>query len=220
MRLFPAFMRSTIALFAVTASLLFISSCQKSAEPDNGTDRANSFASMEGVVGTASNSASAITFCKTRDFCLWAGQTINTGKVVIANDDNNLYVIINSLEGFQNVAENVKIWVGDNLVDLPQTNKGTPIPGQFPYKLKVDPSYTWYTVTIPFSSIKTSGKLDCSGKGLYVYVHVDAIAKKKGETAWGGNCLADGPIRTQGRWYYNMTYSTGCCDECTCKDLN
>lgn len=210
------------AMLLIGSLALLQPSCQKSAEPSReDANRPNSIYTMEGVTGVASTSSSTgPVFCKTRDFCLWAGQTINSGKVVIGNDDENLYVIINSLEGFQDVKENVKIWVGDDIDDLPANKNGIPVPGQFPFKLTVDPTYTWYTVTIPFSSIKTSVPLDCSGKGLFIYVHVDAIAKKKGETAWGGDCLADGPLKAQGRWYYNLSYSTGCCNTCNCKDVN
>ena len=208
--------KTILAITFLSISTLFISSCQK-----NGADSEQkpSLVIDEQVRGEATSSPSG-QVCRTRYFCLYAGQTIDAGKVVIGNDLNNLYVIINSKEGFQDVADNIKIWVGDDLSTLPAAkngpNAGKPIPGQFPYKITADPTYTWYTVTIPFSKIKTTGDaVTCNGKPLYVYVHLDAIANGKAETAWGG-CVGNN-IKRPGSWYYSISYSTACCDKpCGC----
>jgi len=152
-------------------------------------------------------------YCKTQSFCLWAGQTINGGTVTLANDATNLYITVNSTEGFQNVSENIKIWVGDNVDNLPKNGQGIPTPGQFP--IKYTATGTSYTVTIPYAYIDSygGGKITCDVTSLYVYVHVDAIAEGGSETAWAGNCDGTGGvgISDPGRWYYSLRYTPGCC---------
>lgn len=208
--------KSVLAITLIGFSVLLNSSCQKNTAE---SEQKQALIIDEQVRGEAT-STPAPTICRTRDYCLFAGQTIDAGKVVIGNDVNNLYVIINSKEGFQDVENNIKIWVGDDLATLPAAkngpNAGKPIPGQFPFKITADPSYTWYTVTIPFSKIKTTGgAVTCDGKPLYIYVHLDGIANGKAETAWGG-CVGTN-IKTAGSWYYSIAYSTACCDNpCGC----
>lgn len=43
--------------------------------------------------------------CGYKEFTLWAGQTINTGQVIVYNDAENLYITVVSNDGFQ------AIWV-------------------------------------------------------------------------------------------------------------
>jgi len=154
-------------------------------------------------------------YCKTQSSCLWAGQTINAGTVTVSNDATNLYITVRSTEGFQNVAENIKIWAGNDLATLPVTpsgpNAGIPIPGQFPFKYTA--TGTEYTVTIPFTSIDSysGSKITCNSSALYLYVHVDAVANGGAETAWAGNCDATGPTSPGPRWYYSLAYTTACC---------
>ncbi|ULQ51663.1 hypothetical protein [Flavihumibacter fluvii] len=193
---------------------LFLSSCQKEAAK---ADTQKITLLNEEVRGTPS-SGGDITFCRTTDYCFFAGQTINAGKVVLGNDANNLYVVVYSPEGYQWIKDNIKIWVGTSLATLPTTkngpNAGTPIPGQFPYKITAPEGARYYTITIPFSQIE-NGAIDCNKKQIYALVHVDVVANGKAQTGWGG---CDGVnIETPGRWYYKMNYTTGCCDNaCGC----
>lgn len=185
------FFRRTVMLLS-GMTLYFLPSCTK--DPATITE--------ENLMTTHS-----VTLCKTETTCLWAGQTINAGSVVISNDATNLYITVNATEGFQNTTENVKIWVGNNLDLLPRAGNNAPIPGQFPFKGTA--SGTTFTMTIPFSGIDSySGSaITCDNSFLYVYVHSDVIAGGGAQTAWGG-CTAgtDSP-----RWYFSTTYTTACC---------
>ncbi len=69
-------------------------------------------------------------------FPLYAGQTIPVGEVQVWNDDENVCVKYQLSDDA--IAEGWLIYethlaVGATLGDIPQTKKGNPIPGQFPY---------------------------------------------------------------------------------------
>lgn len=144
-----------------------------------------------------------VRYCAQEEVCLWAGQDIDAGSVIVGNDDEYLYVTVKSTEGFQDVEENVKIWVGDELPDR------RPPAGQFPYKVTVPEGETEVTVQIPLSDfIEDSDQ--CQPEDLYVLVHGDVIADGNGETAWGGCDEGDGNA-----WWYYIDYTTQCC-ACWC----
>lgn len=142
---------------------------------------------------------------KTVDF--WAGQTIDAGSVTIYNDGANLYLTVYSEFGFQGGTEQVKAWVGKDLALLPANRNGTPIPGQFPWKLTVT-SGTTATLTLPLSTL---GLGTLGGETVYVVVHGDVLAAAAGktpkaETAFGGDTAGAGP-----RWWFYTQYTTGVC---------
>jgi hypothetical protein len=88
--------------------------------------------------------------CDTTDtevaFC--AGQTEDIGTVAVTNDDLNLYVTFTSRDGWY--LDETHVAVGMDLADIPQTKKGNPIPGRFPYACDdLEPLQTTCTVTIP-----------------------------------------------------------------------
>lgn len=148
-------------------------------------------------------------YCKSDTVCLWAGQTIDAGNVIISNDANNLYITVNSDEGFQNSPENIKIWVGGDLDNLPTNGQNVPVPGQFPFKY--DATGNSFTATIQLSEIVPLGTdpVTCNNVPIYVFVHVDIIANGGGETAWGG-CIPGS--KDVNRWYFYHKYTTQCCD--------
>ena len=181
--------------------LLFFISCSKS-----NTDSPEIQALSEEANDTPLITSILQNYCKSDTTCLWAGQTINAGSVVISNDATNLYITVNSKEGFQAVNDNIKIWVGNDLANLPANTQNVPIPGQFPYKYTANG--TSFTVTIPFNQITVDGApITCDKAMLYVFVHVDAIAAGGAETAWGG-CI---PGTNTNRWYFYANYTTACC---------
>jgi hypothetical protein len=63
---------------------------------------------------------------------LYAGQDIPVGTVSVSNDGTNLYVTYNTTGGW--VMTETHLAVATSLDVIPQTKKGNPIPGQFPYK--------------------------------------------------------------------------------------
>jgi len=78
---------------------------------------------------------------------LLADQTIEAGTVTVSNDDVNLYVTYETIDGWELVETHLAI--ATSLEDIPQTKKGNPIPGKFTYSMEHDPAVTVYTYTLP-----------------------------------------------------------------------
>ncbi len=137
---------------------------------------------------------------------LWAGQTIDAGSVTIYNDETNLYITVYSELGYVSGDDNIHIWVGTNLEDMPMAN-GAPINGHFPYKYEA--TGTTYTKIIPLDDIQLL--LDC-GDDIYVVVHAVVYAENEegeitAETAYGGDVPYPG-----NRWWYYSIYTIQCCN--------
>ncbi len=137
----------------------------------------------------------------------FAGQTIDAGSVTIYNDNTNLYVTVYSAFGFQSGIEQIKMWVGADLTNMPQNNNGIPEPGQFPYKITTDGGTT-YTFTIPLNDLSL---VNNCGDLIYVVVHGDVLVSDgnggtQGETAFGGDTPGVG-----NRWWYYTTFTIACC---------
>lgn len=80
---------------------------------------------------------------------LFAGQTIESGTVCVSVDGANLKVTYTTTMGWELVETHV--WVGSNLSDMPQTNKGSPKIGNFPYASGDISGATTYTTLIPLN---------------------------------------------------------------------
>ena len=133
---------------------------------------------------------------------LIAGQHINAGLVTIRNDEDTLYVTVFSKVGFQDVGENIKMWVGTDLPDK------RPPAGKFPYKWTE--SGKSHTFEVPLSSID-GWEVSCgeNAKPFYIIVHADVLTESGSkETAFGG-CI-EGPGKA---WWYYMEYIPSCCEE-------
>ena len=115
------------------------------------------------------------------EITLYAGQDIPVGTVNVSNDGTNLYVTYNTIDGW--VMTETHLAVADSLDDIPQTKKGNPIPGQFPYKHE-DLGYTASDpYIIPLSEIDVGvGAEDI----LYIAAHAKVIRPIEGcyETVW------------------------------------
>jgi YD repeat-containing protein len=153
--------------------------------------------------------------CNTATYNLNAGNTFkDAGDVLVSNDNDNLYVTVYATYGFQNVSENLKVWVGTNLDLLPANNNGVPIQGQFPYKTTVANGVKEYTFTIPFADIDGYGSdVTCNTK-FYTYVHGDVFSDMNGgtDTAWGGDTCKTSQDKTFGkRWVCSIVYQGRCC---------
>lgn len=159
------------------------------------------------VVSAQSYVLDGITPCGIKVADLWAGQTIDAGSVTIYNDNTNLYVTVFSTDGYITGTEQLKMWVGTDLLNMPQNKQGIPIPGQFPYKITTDGNTT-YTFTIPLNSLAL---INNCGQPVYVVVHADVLADNgsgtiSSETAFGGDVAGTGP-----RWWYYSNYTIECC---------
>lgn len=165
--------------------------------------------------------------CPASEFTLWGGngtaESNNAGTLKVSNDDTNLYVEFITKAGFE--MSEVHVWVGCNLSDVPNVknvndNKpedeeegpGTPVPGQFPYKLELE-SANYAKVTIPLSDISCLTGDRC-GQSLYVFAHAASS-----ETLWGGDISFLETLDTK-RWGWYSLYEICCppteeekCDE-------
>lgn len=139
--------------------------------------------------------------CGMSSYTLWAGQTINAGTLVIANDQTNLYVNYTTTGTFQTL----HLWVGTDLSLLPMISQGTPIPGHFPYVYDAS-GLTSYMFTIPLATIPF---YNACGNTIYVVAHAEVMINGGHETAFGGD-LTD---NNTNRWFYYAAFKTGCCTE-------
>lgn len=140
-------------------------------------------------------------FCEYKEYNFWAGQTLDAGDVLVGNTNDSLFIRVTSTAGFQNVAENLKIWIG---ATMPFTSR--PPAGSFPYKFTVPAGQN--TVYIGFSLAELELKCDAA---FYILVHGDvAVAVNnatRNETAWAGDHQGDGSA-----WWYYIHYVPECCE--------
>jgi len=85
--------------------------------------------------------------CPPTAVTLVAGQTINSGQVIVSNDANFIYVTYEMANGY--TLAQTHLYVGDCSA-IPVNNPGNPMPGQFPYK-GVHNNITTYTYQVPIS---------------------------------------------------------------------
>lgn len=138
---------------------------------------------------------------------LLAGQTIEAGTVCAAVDGDDLKLTYTTTDGW--TLSEAHLWVGTSLSGMPQTNKGSPIPGQFPYKAENLPDgTTTVTLAAPLSIFGLQGsQTECVPVNALVAAHA-AVRKVlpdgtvQTETGWG-----QGPrIVSKGNWatYFNL----------------
>lgn len=205
-------MRMINCFFILTLFFGLFSCGEQTAEDDWNSVDLNPKTS--GIAGTKQFTAlpndQSVSYCmNSTSYPFKAGQNIDAGTVVVGNDDQYLYVTVTSTAGFQNVSENLKMWVGTSLDDMPQNSQGIPTNGQFPYKATV--SGDSFTFKILLSDIFGEGGDYCP-LNFFVVVHGDVMVSVNGqtsaETAYGGNEKG-----TSKRWYYYINQTTVCCEE-------
>ena len=155
--------------------------------------------------------STTVTYCGSDTVPFTAGQTINAGNVVIANDATNLYVTVTSKCGFQNVSENIKMWLGTDLANLDGGGLDRPSAGKFPYKATVASGDTTYTFIVPLASIPIYNATKCGVQPIYVVVHGDVLVcngdgTTSGQTAFGGDVPGPGKA-----WWFYSIYTPFCC---------
>jgi hypothetical protein len=138
---------------------------------------------------------------------LIAGQHINAGSVVVSFDDDFLYVDYTTANGW--MLDEVHLWVGSSLAQLPRAGNGNPKIGHFPYKASNLGLVTNYGFTIPLSGF--GGLYDMCGNTYYVAAH--AVVKKQkpnggfqSETAWGNGQR----ITLKGNWAMYFGFIMDC----------
>jgi hypothetical protein len=170
------------------------------------------------------------TECSAAECDLVAGQTTVVGKISVSNDETNLYItytLDQTKYPGSYFEEELQVWAGNDVLNVPKNSQGIPVPGQFcdsdggacsgENGLPSAIGLATYTFTIPFEQLNITNVLDYCDTALYIFAHSSVVYDKDGDgavddtdTAWGG-CIGVN-ISEPGRWYYYMQY-TICCDE-------
>lgn len=144
---------------------------------------------------------------------LYAGQSIDAGTVTLTVSGDNLVVTYNTHDGW--TLSDTHLWIGTSLTDMPQTRKGSPKIGNFPYHSGDISGSSSYSESIPLSTLD----FICPQADTTYYLAAHAVVSKvsgdgdnvQTETGW-----ADG-IRfvEQGMWgtYFTITLSCNCGDD-------
>ncbi len=137
------------------------------------------------------------------EYCttLYAGQTIDAGtvclEIVDSGETEDLWVTYNTTNGWE--LTEAHLWVGQSLNDMPQTNKGNPKVGNFPYNSGDIAGETTYTFIVPLEDF--GGEEGLCGEELLAAAHcalrkVDEDGTYQTETGW-----ADGyRMVSKGNW--------------------
>ncbi len=152
------------------------------------------------------------------EYCttLFAGQTIEAGTVcaeIIDNGDTEeLCLTYTTTDGWELIEAHT--WVGEDLADMPQTRKGNPVVGNFPYNSGDISGQTTYTVCVDLNQFgNEGGAVDLCGMMLYAAAHA-ALGKDtdgdgvydQTETGWGdGDRMVD-----RGNWATYFTVELAC----------
>jgi hypothetical protein len=131
---------------------------------------------------------------------LLAGQYKNTGSVSVEVSEGNFLVTYKTDYGF--TLSELHLWIGTDLSDMPQTNKGNPKVGRFPYKAEGLGGLNTYQFVIPIDDLFMSEKY-CD-KVLNFAAHANILSDNGVESAWAnGNRIAD---KSNWATYFSMMY--------------
>lgn len=135
-------------------------------------------------------------FCEYEEYKFIAGQTIDAGYILVGNTKDSLFLEITSTKGFQNIQENVKIWIGS---EMPFTRR--PATGSFPFKYSVPAGDTVLYLGFSFAELE----LKCDA-AFFIIIHGDVLAPA-GETAFAGDIEGSGSS-----WWNYINYTPECCE--------
>lgn len=111
---------------------------------------------------------------------LFAGQTLDAGEATAQTVGDELCVTFSANVDW--AIEETHLAVATSLAGIPQTKKGNPRPGQFPYQSLHQPPVSTYTTCIPFTA---------TGSSLVIAAHASLVGTPTGahagqqETGWG-----------------------------------
>ena len=148
---------------------------------------------------------------------LYAGQTIDIGTISAEVSGDSL-IVTYTTEGNWYLEE-THLWLGDDLDDMPQTKKGNPKIGQFPYKedfVSADGNVQSSSFSIPL--VDTAIAFSCPGDDASYFIAAHAAVYRidddgdivQTETAWGdGDRFVE-----KGMWgtYFEITLTCDCDD--------
>lgn len=164
---------------------------------DDLIEDANDMAQLKSVI--INNEASS----DVAEVTLYAGQTIDVGSLVVEETDQNedgvndaISVSYQLKDGW--LIEEIHFWVGENVASMPQTKKGNPQVGQFPYKPTGVSGSESYTLVIPFTNLNYN---TCDAN-FVAAAHASVFRNGQNETAWA----AGTGMNVRGSWatYFNI----------------
>lgn len=203
-------MRSTIGLIAAVSliTILGLYGCSEVTTP-SGEDARPAAGPMTQWDGIPCGESLSVT--------LYAGQHIDVGTVVVANDDTDLCIQIETTGGW--VMQETHVAIARTLEEIPQTGSGNPKIGQFGLSAEHDPAVTSFDQCIPLAGY---GYLP--GETLYLAVHAVVVLEGEGgeplqeETAW-----AEGTEFPGNSWAAYFNYGVQECvtqEDCTLQVLS
>jgi hypothetical protein len=140
---------------------------------------------------------------------LKAGQTIDAGTVCAEIVGDNLEITFTTTNGWQ--LKEAHLWTGGDLADMPQTRKGNPKIGNFPYNSGDITGSTSHTFMVPLNTLGVDCSMNNGNSDYYVAAHA-ALRKVdvdgnviQTETGWAdGSTFVD-----KGSWatYFTLTIS-------------
>ena len=154
--------------------------------------------------GVVQEESLARLFCKEVSFDLIAGQNINTGNVIVSNDNKNMYVTYKSGNGWK--IKEIHLYAG-TFENIPVNKQGVPVPGQFPVKESFNPPVEMVTYEIPLANLP-----ECP----FVLAHAVVAKDGQEETAWGKGELSFEEAFDISRWGWMMNF---CPEKCDGKEL-
>ncbi|UCH09801.1 MAG: hypothetical protein JSU61_11385 [Fidelibacterota bacterium] len=129
---------------------------------------------------------------------LYAGQTMEAGAVSLSADGDTLYVAYQTTGDWELLETH--LWIGEDLADMPQTRKGNPKIGNFPYRSgSLEEGTTRFSFAIPVEVL--GGEPYVCDRTFYLAAHAvvgqpDGNGGYETETGW-----ADGDrFVSRGSW--------------------
>ena len=125
----------------------------------------------------------------------WWANKMKVGTVSVWNDGSTLYVKYKTIGDWELTETHVA--VNTSLADIPQTKKGNPKVGHFPYKMTHDPSVTDYTYQIDL--------IWAPGTNVTIAAHAVVQNGCQEETAWA-DCGGPNAKFPGNNWATYFTY--------------
>lgn len=138
----------------------------------------------------------------------FAGQSIDIGDVTISNDEDSLYIHIQTSGDW--VLGHTHLYVGA-AADMPSTPNGNPKIGNFPYNTPHNPSVTSYTYVLPLADLDSC---------FLIALHAEAdLVNEDGEVIQSETAWADGnQLNAGGSWATGLDYCVQSCCEVEAQD--
>lgn len=141
---------------------------------------------------------------------LYAGQDIDAGTVCVSVEGENLKVTYQTKDGWE--LTEAHLWLGENLSEMPQTRKGNPKIGNFPFNSGDIIGETSFSFYVPIADL--GGEPYLCDKTIFVAAHA-ALRKDNGdgsyqtETGWAdGDKFVD-----RGSWATFFSFTFVCTDD-------